>query len=116
MQDPPHETHYLPTKVLEDAIWLYLYTIRVEVGVLQRAYQFSSPLRGHPSKIMPIHETGDPAHPSALANVDQAFLVFYSSRDASGTLWCPVRIRPDSTRSHSCPSQLRPDNGHAGLP
>ncbi|KAI0734394.1 hypothetical protein C8Q72DRAFT_770184 [Fomitopsis betulina] len=38
---------------------------------------------------MPIHETEDPAHLSALASVDQAFLVFYSSRDVSGTLWCP---------------------------
>ncbi|KZT72885.1 hypothetical protein DAEQUDRAFT_663535 [Daedalea quercina L-15889] len=38
---------------------------------------------------MPIHETEDPAQPSALANVDQAFLVFYSSRDETGTLWCP---------------------------
>jgi len=38
---------------------------------------------------MPIHETEDPAHPSALAGVDQEFLVFFSSRDETGTLWCP---------------------------
>ncbi|KAH9837253.1 uncharacterized protein C8Q71DRAFT_857565 [Rhodofomes roseus] len=39
---------------------------------------------------MPIHETEDPAHLSALVGVDHAdFLVFYSSRDEVGTLWCP---------------------------
>lgn len=111
-----HGAHCLPTKVSEDAIRLDLYTIRVEVGVLQRAKQFTFPLRGHPSKIMPIHETEDPAHLSALSSVDQAFLVFYSSRDESGKLWCPVRIRPDRTRGRSLLSELRPDNEPTGLP
>ncbi|EKM61668.1 uncharacterized protein PHACADRAFT_83680 [Phanerochaete carnosa HHB-10118-sp] len=38
---------------------------------------------------MPIHYTVDPATPDVLEGVTEDFILFYSSRDEHGKLWCP---------------------------
>ena len=43
---------------------------------------------------MPIRYTDDPATPAALEGAPEDFVVFYSSRDESGKLWCPVHTAP----------------------
>ncbi|KAI0715024.1 hypothetical protein C8Q76DRAFT_729248 [Earliella scabrosa] len=42
---------------------------------------------------MPIQESPDPAAPSWANEADSEFLVFFSSRDQSGMLWCPDCVR-----------------------
>ncbi|CCM00024.1 uncharacterized protein FIBRA_02050 [Fibroporia radiculosa] len=45
---------------------------------------------------MPLSHSADPAELSSLAgSIRDQFLVFYSSRDASGALWCPDCIAVD---------------------
>ena len=34
------------------------------------------------------------ADPALLATVPEEYLIFFSSRDESGKLWCPVRASP----------------------
>lgn len=46
------------------------------------------PQRGYS---MPLQESTDPAAPSWAHAVTADFLIFYSSRDEDGRLWCPVR-------------------------
>ncbi|KAI0334416.1 hypothetical protein GY45DRAFT_1318433 [Cubamyces sp. BRFM 1775] len=38
---------------------------------------------------MPLQQSPDPAEPSWVQGVTADFLIFYSSRDESGKLWCP---------------------------
>ncbi|EIW63986.1 uncharacterized protein TRAVEDRAFT_32840 [Trametes versicolor FP-101664 SS1] len=38
---------------------------------------------------MPLQESTDPAAPSWAHTVTADFLIFYSSRDGNGRLWCP---------------------------
>jgi len=38
---------------------------------------------------MPLHQLQDPTSPSHLKEAQGPFLIFYSSRDESGELWCP---------------------------
>ncbi|CDO73100.1 hypothetical protein BN946_scf185007.g154, partial [Trametes cinnabarina] len=38
---------------------------------------------------MPLKESPDPAEPAWVEGVTADFLIFYSSRDESGKLWCP---------------------------
>lgn len=39
---------------------------------------------------MPIRYTRDPATPEDVKDAPEEFIVFYSSRDEDGRLWCPV--------------------------
>ena len=45
----------------------------------------------HHHLAMPIRYTVDPATPGALKDATEDYIVFYSSRDEHGRLWCPVR-------------------------
>ncbi|KAI0800745.1 hypothetical protein C8Q74DRAFT_1364431 [Fomes fomentarius] len=45
---------------------------------------------------MPIHESPDPAVPEWTKEVKSDYLVFYSSRDQNGNLWCPDCRRIES--------------------
>lgn len=38
---------------------------------------------------MPIRYTNDPATPADLEGAAEDYIIFYSSRDARGQLWCP---------------------------
>jgi len=38
---------------------------------------------------MPLNHTIDPAELSTLKDVEEDFVIFYASRDASGRMWCP---------------------------
>ncbi|EPQ60253.1 hypothetical protein GLOTRDRAFT_31613 [Gloeophyllum trabeum ATCC 11539] len=38
---------------------------------------------------MPLHETSGPVDPASLLHAPEQFLIFYSSRDEEGKLWCP---------------------------
>ncbi|KAI0361050.1 hypothetical protein OH77DRAFT_1543710 [Trametes cingulata] len=38
---------------------------------------------------MPLQDSPDPAEPSWVQGVTADFLIFFSSRDESGKLWCP---------------------------
>ena len=40
---------------------------------------------------MPLRYTDDPASLDSVKNAPEEYIVFYSSRDADGKLWCPVR-------------------------
>lgn len=40
---------------------------------------------------MPLNQTSDSGDPASLTDVQEDFMIFYSSRDESGSLWCPVR-------------------------
>ena len=40
---------------------------------------------------MPLRYTDDPASLDSVKNAPEEYIVFYSSRDAGGKLWCPVR-------------------------
>ena len=53
---------------------------------------------------MPLQHSPDPAEPSWVQGVTADFLIFYSSRDESGKLWCPVRPHPCL-----CVVNIRPD-------
>ncbi|OBZ79111.1 Thioredoxin domain-containing protein 17 [Grifola frondosa] len=44
---------------------------------------------------MPLHETQDPADPTTLKDAKEEYLVFYSSRDETGNLWCPDCVAVD---------------------
>ena len=39
---------------------------------------------------MPIRHSDDPASPETVKDVPEDFIVFYSSRDEDGKMWCPV--------------------------
>ncbi len=41
--------------------------------------------------IMPLRYTEDPADLNAVKNAPEQYIVFYSSRDKDGKMWCPVR-------------------------
>ncbi|KAL6307697.1 hypothetical protein BKA93DRAFT_727092 [Sparassis latifolia] len=60
---------------------------------------------------MPLHETEDPATLSLLREVQQDFVIFYSSRDEGGELWCPDCRAVDELIQ----SAFGPDTGHSGL-
>jgi len=38
---------------------------------------------------MPLHETTRVVDPAALIDAPEEFLIFYSSRDENGRMWCP---------------------------
>ncbi|TFK56853.1 hypothetical protein OE88DRAFT_1730294 [Heliocybe sulcata] len=38
---------------------------------------------------MPLHETSSVVDPAALNESPEEFLIFYSSRDEEGKMWCP---------------------------
>lgn len=42
---------------------------------------------------MPLRETQDPALSANLQDAKEEYLIFYSSRDEAGKLWCPVSLR-----------------------
>ena len=58
---------------------------------LSRCY-YSSHLRD--IQTMPLQHSPDPAEPSWAQDVKTEYLIFFSSRDESGKLWCPVRASP----------------------
>lgn len=39
---------------------------------------------------MPLRYTEDPASLELVKDVPEQYIIFYSSRDADGNLWCPV--------------------------
>lgn len=41
---------------------------------------------------MPIRTTEDPAKLESVETASEKYLIFYSSRNEQGKLWCPVRI------------------------
>ncbi|KAH9897881.1 hypothetical protein C8Q73DRAFT_376168 [Cubamyces lactineus] len=58
---------------------------------------------------MPLQHSPDPAEPSWVQGVTADFLIFYSSRDESGKLWCPVRPRPCLRVVNIRPDRTDPD-------
>lgn len=40
---------------------------------------------------MPLRYTEDPASLDSVKNAPEQYIIFYSSRDADGKMWCPVR-------------------------
>lgn len=40
---------------------------------------------------MPLRLSEDPAQVAQIREASEKFLVFYSSRDEEGKMWCPVR-------------------------
>lgn len=45
---------------------------------------------------MPLQHSPDPTEPSWAQDVKTEYLIFFSSRDEGGKLWCPVRGRSPS--------------------
>ncbi|KAJ3531998.1 hypothetical protein NM688_g7490 [Phlebia brevispora] len=43
---------------------------------------------------MPLRYTEDPASLDSVKHVPEQYIIFYSSRDKDGKLWCPVCIAP----------------------
>jgi hypothetical protein len=41
---------------------------------------------------MPLRYTEDPAPLASVYDVSEKYIIFYSSRDEDGKMWCPVRI------------------------
>ncbi|KAI8981139.1 hypothetical protein BD414DRAFT_491771 [Trametes punicea] len=60
---------------------------------------------------MPLKESPDPAEPSWVQGVTTDFLIFYSSRDGSGKLWCPDCVAVE----HVVQQTFGPADGPSGL-
>ena len=43
---------------------------------------------------MPLRYTDDPASLESLNNIPEEYVIFYSSRDENGRMWCPVGLQP----------------------
>ncbi|EMD32639.1 hypothetical protein CERSUDRAFT_99370 [Gelatoporia subvermispora B] len=60
---------------------------------------------------MPLHETHDPADSVSLKDAKESYLVFYSSRDDSGKLWCPDCVAVEKLVQ----DVFGPEDGPSGL-
>jgi hypothetical protein len=41
--------------------------------------------------VMPLNTASNPLELSSYEDIKENFVIFYSSRDESGRMWCPVR-------------------------
>jgi hypothetical protein len=45
-----------------------------------------------PPAVMPLNTVPSPLELSSYEGINEKFVIFYSGRDESGRMWCPVRL------------------------